>query len=84
MGVWKLATQLKMPPLRVAVLNVMAERRQATGFIPGTPLLIQAWKETEEGSGLRTMLITWAAEHSKFAPIPLHTNLFHIIEGLGQ
>jgi hypothetical protein len=66
MGVWKLATFLRMAPLRVAVLDVMAERRQLTSHIPGTPLLIQAWQETEEGSGLRRMLIGWAAEHSMF------------------
>lgn len=68
MGVWKLATRLRMAPLHVAVLDVMAERRRKTSRIPGTPLLIQAWKETEEGSGLRLMLITWAAEHSKGMP----------------
>lgn len=67
MGVWKLATKLRMAPLRVAVLDVMNERRQQTSCIPGTPLLVQAWKETEEGSGLRTMLITWAAEHSEYS-----------------
>lgn len=66
MGVWKLATELKMAPLRTAVLEVMAERRQLTGVIPGTELLKQAWKETDEGSGLREMLIKWAAEHSEF------------------
>jgi hypothetical protein len=66
MGVWKLATKFKMAPLRVAVLDVMNERRQQTSCIPGTPLLVQAWKETEEGSGLRMMLITWAAEHSEY------------------
>ena len=65
MGVWKLATQLQMAPLRVAVLNTMAERRQLTSNIPGTSLMIQAWDQTEEGSGLRKMLIGWAAEHSK-------------------
>lgn len=65
MGVWKLGTKLRMAPLRCSVLDVMNERRRQTSCIPGTPLLIQAWKETEEGSGLRTMLITWAAEHSK-------------------
>jgi hypothetical protein len=64
--VWKLASKMQMPPLRVAVLNAMADRRMATSMIPGTRLLIQAWKETEEGSGLRLMLIGWAAEHSKF------------------
>lgn len=65
MGTWKLATQLKMAPLRVAVLNAMAERRQQTGFIPSTQLLVEAWRQTEDGSGLRKMLIEWAAEHSK-------------------
>jgi hypothetical protein len=65
MGVWKLATKLKMPGLRLAVLDVMAERRQETNCIPGPALLIQAWEQTEDGSGLRKMLIGWVAEHSK-------------------
>lgn len=54
-----------MPPLRVAVLNAMADRRISTDMIPSTNMLIQAWKETEDGSGLRLMLIGWVAEHSK-------------------
>lgn len=66
LDVWKLATKLQMPPLRVAVLNAMSDRRIATSMIPGTNMLIQAWKETEDGSGLRSMLIGWAAEHSKY------------------
>ena len=79
MGVWKLATLLRMAPLRVAVLDAMVERRQLTSHIPGTPLLIQAWQETEEGSGLRKMLIGWAAEHSmydsynKMTPTDVHS-----------
>ncbi|EPE31399.1 Bromodomain-containing protein [Glarea lozoyensis ATCC 20868] len=68
MEIWKLATELKMAPLRSAVLAVMAERRQLTQSIPGTDLLKQAWKETEEGSGLRKMLIEWAAEHMRGSP----------------
>lgn len=64
MNIWKLAARLRMASLRVAVLDAMAERRQLTSLIPGAPLLIQAWKDTEEGSGLRNMLINWAAEHS--------------------
>ncbi|RDL33727.1 Bromodomain-containing protein [Venustampulla echinocandica] len=68
MGVWKLAMQLKMAPLRTAVLDVMAERRRLTSAIPGTTLLKQAWEETEEGSGLRKMLIGWAAEHMRSSP----------------
>jgi hypothetical protein len=67
LNVWKLATKLQMVGLRVAVLSAMAERRKEMGRIPGTSLLVQAWKETEEGSGLRLMLITWAAEHSRFS-----------------
>jgi hypothetical protein len=66
MGIWKLATHLGMAPLRVAVLDAMAERREQTGFIPSTALLMEAWQQTEDGSGLRKMLIEWAAEHSKF------------------
>jgi hypothetical protein len=66
MGVWKLATRLMMPSLRVGVLDAMAERRKQTGFIPSTELLVEAWRQTEEGSGLRKMLIEWAAEHSEF------------------
>ncbi|KAL2061606.1 hypothetical protein VTL71DRAFT_6983 [Oculimacula yallundae] len=68
MGVWRLATKLRMAPLRVAVLDTMSERRLETSCIPGTPLLIQAWKETHEGSGLRLMLIGWAAEHMRSSP----------------
>ncbi|KAH6666298.1 Bromodomain-containing protein, partial [Halenospora varia] len=68
MGVWKLGTELKMAPLRTAVLNVMAERRQLTSAIPGTALLKQAWIETEEGSELRKLFIGWAAEHMRSSP----------------
>lgn len=67
MGLWKLATKLRMAPLRIAVLDTMSERRQLTSCIPGTPLLIQAWQETQEGSGLRHMLIGWSAEHSMYS-----------------
>lgn len=66
LGVWKLATKLQMAPLRVAVLDSMAERRQQTNMIPGIELLEAAWKETEQGSGLRKMLVEWSAEHSRY------------------
>ena len=65
MGVWKLATHLLMSSLRVAVLDAMAERRQLTGFIPSSGLLVEAWRQTEDRSGLQKMLIEWAAEHSE-------------------
>lgn len=72
LNIWKLATFLKMAALRVAVLDTMAERRQLTSCIPGAPLLIQAWNDTEEGSGLRIMLIRWTAEHSKLLFTYIH------------
>ncbi|KAG0649495.1 Ankyrin bromo and BTB domain-containing [Hyphodiscus hymeniophilus] len=68
MGVWKLATHLRMASLRVAVLDAMAERRQQTGFIPSSQLLVEAWRQTEDDSGLRKMLIEWAAEHMRSNP----------------
>ncbi|EKD15365.1 uncharacterized protein L3040_001732 [Drepanopeziza brunnea f. sp. 'multigermtubi'] len=68
MGLWKLATKLRMAPLRVAILETMTERRQLTSCNPGTPLLIQAWQDTQEGSGLRNMLIKWSAEHMRASP----------------
>ncbi|TVY21329.1 Transcription factor GTE10 [Lachnellula arida] len=68
LGVWKLATKLQMAPLRVAVLESMAERRQQTNMIPGIELLEAAWKETEQGSGLRKMLVEWSAEHMRSSP----------------
>jgi hypothetical protein len=84
MGVWKLATQLQMAPLRVAVLNTMAERRQLTSNIPGTSLMIQAWNQTEDGSGLRKMLIGWAAEHSEYSSIstPSRVALYSFLESV--
>ncbi|RDW58196.1 hypothetical protein BP6252_13607 [Coleophoma cylindrospora] len=68
LGVWKLAVKLKMAPLRVAVMDAMSERRIQTSTIPEPALLIQSWKETEIGSGLRLMLISWAAEHMRSVP----------------
>lgn len=69
--VWKLASSLDMASLRVEVLNAMADRRQSTSSIPDRGLLMRAWEETEEGSGLRIMLIGWAAEYSKFYFSPI-------------
>lgn len=67
-GIWTLATKLQMPHLKVAVLETMTELRALTGVIPSPKLIEQAWKETEEQSGLRKMLITWAAEHMRSNP----------------
>lgn len=75
LGVWKLATKLQMAPLRIAVLDAMAERREQTNMIPGIELLESAWKETEQGSGLRKMLIEWSAEHSKCAGFAITFNV---------
>ena len=67
-GIWTLATKLQMPHLKVAVLETMTELRALTGIIPSAALIEQAWQETEEESGLRKMLITWAAEHMRSNP----------------
>jgi len=67
-GIWTLATKLQMPHLKVAVLETMTELRALTGVIPSPNLIERAWKETEEESGLRKMLITWAAEHMRSNP----------------
>ncbi|KAG9241846.1 hypothetical protein BJ878DRAFT_206230 [Calycina marina] len=71
LGVWKLATELRMHDAQVAVLDAMADRRLQTSCIPGRELLVQVWEQTGENSGLRLMLTSWAAEHMRsLPPIP--------------
>jgi hypothetical protein len=58
-----LAHQLDIEGLREAVLEAMNECRRVTHTIPATPLLIQVWNETPEGSDIRKLLLKWAAEY---------------------
>ena len=60
-GVWKLGHDLGIEGLCDATLDAMREYRRITEVIPATPLLVQVWKDTPEGSSIRSLLLSWAA-----------------------
>ncbi|KAK8106257.1 hypothetical protein PG999_009616 [Apiospora kogelbergensis] len=60
---WKLGHRLGIDGLCDEALEAMAECRRLTQSIPATPLLVQVWRDTPEGSSLRKLLLTWAAEY---------------------
>lgn len=62
-GVWKLGHHLGIDGLCDATLEAMTEFRRLTAHIPATPLLVQVWKDTPEGSSIRKLLLSWAAEY---------------------
>ncbi|KAK4240910.1 homeotic protein female sterile [Achaetomium macrosporum] len=64
-GVWKLGHELGIDGLCDATLEAMAECRRVTQHIPATPLLVQVWKDTPEGSSIRKLLLSWAAEYMR-------------------
>lgn len=64
-GVWKLGHQLGIQGLCDSTLDAMTEYRNVTGDIPAAPLLVQAWKDTPEGSSIRKLLLSWAAEYMR-------------------
>ncbi|KAK4189745.1 hypothetical protein QBC35DRAFT_492267 [Podospora australis] len=64
-GVWKLGYDLGVDGLCDATLEAMVECRRITGHIPATPLLVQVWKDTPEGSSIRKLLLSWAAEYMR-------------------
>ncbi|KAL2131262.1 hypothetical protein VTI74DRAFT_5317 [Chaetomium olivicolor] len=64
-GVWKLGHDLGIDGLCDATLAAMAECRRVTQHIPATPLLVQVWKDTPEGSSIRKLLLSWAAEYMR-------------------
>ena len=64
-GVWKLGHDLGIEGLCDATLEAMAECRRVTQHIPATPLLVQVWKDTPEGSSIRRLLLSWAAEYMR-------------------
>lgn len=43
----------------------MVDCRRTTGRIPATPLLIKVWRDTPEGSSIRVLLLSWAAEYMR-------------------
>lgn len=60
---WRLGHQLEIEGLCEAALEAMNECRRVTQTIPSVPLLVQVWKDTPEGSDIRKLLLTWAAEY---------------------
>lgn len=64
-GVWKLGHNLIVEGLCDATLEAMAECRRTTQRIPATPLLVQVWQDTPEGSSIRKLLLSWAAEYMR-------------------
>lgn len=64
-GVWKLGHELMIDGLCDATLEAMAECRRITQRIPATPLLVQVWQDTPEGSSIRKLLLSWAAEYMR-------------------
>ncbi|KAK5660467.1 hypothetical protein OQA88_13014 [Cercophora sp. LCS_1] len=64
-GVWKLGHELGIDGLCDATLEAMSECRRVTQHIPATPLLVQVWKDTPEGSSIRKLLLSWAAEYMR-------------------
>lgn len=64
-GLWKLGDKLGIEGLCDKALNAMIDCRRITETIPATPLLIQVWKDTPEGSSIRKLLLSWTAEYMR-------------------
>lgn len=64
-GLWNLGHKLAIKGLCEHTLEAMVECRRTTGRIPATPLLIQVWRDTPEGSSIRVLLLSWAAEYMR-------------------
>ncbi|KAL6923659.1 hypothetical protein ACHAPO_007894 [Fusarium lateritium] len=64
-GLWKLGHKLGINGLCDKALNAMIDCRRITETIPATPLLIQVWKDTPEGSSIRKLLLSWTAEYMR-------------------
>ncbi|KAK1836903.1 hypothetical protein QBC39DRAFT_247327 [Podospora conica] len=64
-GVWKLGHELGIEGLCDSTLEAMSECRRITQHIPATPLLVQVWQDTPEGSSIRKLLLSWAAEYMR-------------------
>ncbi|KAK2592831.1 hypothetical protein QQS21_009469 [Conoideocrella luteorostrata] len=64
-GLWNLGHKLGIDGLCDKTLEAMTECRRLTERIPSTPLLVQVWKDTPEGSSIRMLLLSWAAEYMR-------------------
>lgn len=65
---WKLGNKLGIEGLCDEALQAMTEVRRVTNSIPAPPLLVQVWEDTSEGSTIRKLLLTWAAEYIRSSP----------------
>ncbi|KAK7423476.1 hypothetical protein QQZ08_009045 [Neonectria magnoliae] len=64
-GLWNLGHKLGIWGLCDKTLEAMIDCRRITERIPATPLLIQVWKDTPEGSSIRKLLLSWTAEYMR-------------------
>lgn len=64
-GLWKLGHDLGIEGLCDRTLETMKEVQEATGKIPGPPLLVQVWRDAPEGSTIRGLLLHWAADYMR-------------------
>ncbi|KAI7932785.1 hypothetical protein M0657_000094 [Pyricularia oryzae] len=64
-GVWKLGNELGIDGLCDKTLEAMNECRRITQRIPATPVLVQVWRDTPEGSSIRLLFLEWAAEYMR-------------------
>ena len=62
-SLYKMASRLEFHGLCDETLEAMRECRRITQHIPATPLLVQVWEDTPDGSPLRRLLLQWAAEY---------------------
>ncbi|OAA47652.1 Bromodomain protein [Metarhizium rileyi] len=66
-GLWNLGHKLGIDGLCDKTLEAMTECRRLTERIPAAPLLVQVWRETPEGSSIRMLLLSWAAEYMRLS-----------------
>ncbi|EQL01629.1 ankyrin repeat-containing protein [Ophiocordyceps sinensis CO18] len=64
-SLWNLGHKLVISGLCDKTLEAMTDCRRLTERIPATPLLIQVWRDTPEGSSIRLLLLSWAAEYMR-------------------
>ncbi|CAK7262815.1 hypothetical protein SEPCBS57363_000236 [Sporothrix epigloea] len=62
-SIWKLGHRFGIDGICECVLEAMAENKRLTQSIPATKILVQVWKDTPEGSSIRRLLLSWAAEY---------------------
>ncbi|CAK7228594.1 hypothetical protein SCUCBS95973_006935 [Sporothrix curviconia] len=62
-SIWKLGHRFGIDGLCERALEAMAENKRLTQSIPATNILVQVWRDTPEGSSIRQLLLSWAAEY---------------------